>query len=190
MGGCYQITILCCIFTINALAVNIKPFRTLNENVLQPKHINSKRYTLNTANGNSTSVKNSKKTLIDITGSEFPDTNYQQQEFFFDTAHDFGEFDNEEMLQQSELKSGNEYGAMVGTGRSDLIGQQQNEMSSFNALTQESFDNDDLEAINQANEQAMEKYGSEPEDSYRYDEEVNSFYPTNQGWLLYLARSE
>ena len=188
MGGRYQITILCCMFTINALAVNIKPFKTLSE--IQPKQINSKRYTLNTVNGNSTSERNSKKTLIDITGSEFPDTNYQQQEFFFDTAHDFGEFDNEEILQQSELKSDNDYGAMIGNGRSDLIGQQQDSMSSFNALTQESFDNDDLEAINQANEQAMEKYGSEPEDSYRYDEDVNSFYPTNQGWLPFPETSD
>ena len=166
--------------------MDIKPFKTLKENVRQPSQVNAKRYILTAAKGNATSENNSKKTLIDITGSEFPETNYQQQEFFFDTTHDFGEFDNEEILRQSEAKLDNDYGttSVLGNSRSDLLGPKDDQISSFNALTQESFDNDDLEAINQANEQAMEKYGSDEEDTYKYDEDANSIYPTTPGLLI------
>ena len=167
------------------LGIDVKTSRTVKEQLKQPQQTNTKRYVLNTADGNTTLAKNRKKTLIDITGSEFPETNFQQQEFFFDMAHDFGEYDNEEILRQSELGSDTEYGAPEpGNGRSDLLGPQQEQMSSFNVLTQESFDNDDMEAINQANEQAMEKYGREDEDTYKYDEDVNSFYPTTPGGFV------
>ena len=123
----------------------------------------------------------SKKTLIDITGSEFPETNYQQPEFFFDTMHDFGDYDNEEILRQSEGRLDGDITA-PGNSRSDLADSKQNELSSFSSLTQESFDNDQLEAIDQANEQAMENRGND-EETYRYDDDVNSFYPTTPGML-------
>lgn len=177
MSWCRQFFIVCSILTINiAIGIHIKPSLIQKEQ----KPVNAKRYILNTAKGNATSVNNKKKTLIDITGSEFPETNYHQQEFFFDTTHDFGDYDNEEILNQSELKLDNEYETSVlGNGRSDLLGQK--EMSSFDAITQESFDNDDLEAINQENERVMEKYGRDDDDTYKYDEEGDSFYPTTPG---------
>ena len=178
----YQVLLLCCVFTINALGVSVKPSRTFSEQLREQKQTNTKRYILNAANGNTTSANNSKKTLIDITGSEFPETNYQQQDFFFDMAHDFGDYDNEEILRQSEMKPDAEYDTSIpGNGRSDLLGLPQEQMSSFNALTQESFDNDDLEAINQANEQAMESYTKDQEDTYKYDDDINLMYPTGPG---------
>lgn len=172
----FTVFLICTIYFGNC--IDIKPATILRANSTRPNHPSEKRLTLNT--GNATSSNNRKKTLIDITGSEFPETNYQQQEFFFDTTHDFGEFDNEEILRQSEVKLDDDYDSSVpGNGRSDLLSSKQD--SSFNALTQESFDNDDLEAINLANEQAMEKYGTEQDDTYKYDDDANSFYPTTPG---------
>ena len=176
-------SILCIVLVINVVScTNYKRWRlehknTYNNNIRQ----------LNTALWNHTSP--SKKTLIDITGSEFPETNYQTPEFFFDTVHDFGEYDNEEILKQSEVKLEKEGDNTVGgNGRSDLIDSNQDEMSSFKALTkQENFDNDDLEAINQANEQAMENtIHNEGGETYKYDDEdaVSSFYPTTPGDLI------
>ncbi len=115
----------------------------------------------------------SKKTLIDITGSEFPETNYQQPEFFFDTKHDFGNFEHQEILKDSEVTA-EDSNTVRGEQKSGSLDTKADEFSmpSHGGNEQESFDNDNLDTA--AGENAIEKNAQS--DTYSYDDDSSKYF--------------
>eukprot|EP00794_Sanderia_malayensis_P016668 gene16668-18360_t len=127
----------------------------------------------------------SKKTLIDITGSEFPTINYQQPEFFFDTAHDFGKYDKDEIKVNSQISVEKEADTTRGAEERSKMFDNSKGNNALMTTTgpDESFDNDTVEAS--VNERTMDKLGGVQSDSYQYDDNDAQYFvnqrPDNTG---------